>query len=104
VGASQEKAPITARPQFCPPVPRYRPPHKKTQTSQNKKVFRNAFSVSLPKGSTGQGSSRVPPSNMPSETMTSLAIGQKSATIPRRTTTKSRAIPMHAKDTYTIPP
>jgi hypothetical protein len=33
-GASQSRAPIIARPQFHPPAPRYRPPQKKTQTSQ----------------------------------------------------------------------
>ena len=64
-GASQSKAPIAVRPQFRPPAQKYRPPQKKVQTSQNQKVYRKAFSVALPKGSIGQGSSSVPPSNMP---------------------------------------
>ena len=29
VGASQPKAPIAARPQFCPPAQKYRPPQNK---------------------------------------------------------------------------
>ena len=65
VGVSQPKAPTTARPQFRPPAPKYRPPQKKAQTSQNQKVYRKAYSIALPKGSTGQGSSNVPPSSMP---------------------------------------
>jgi len=65
VGASQPKAPIAVRPQFRLPALKYRPPQKKVQTSQNQKVYRKAFSVTLPKGSTGQGSSNVPPSSMP---------------------------------------
>ena len=32
-GASQSKAPITARPQFRPPALKYRPPQKKVHTS-----------------------------------------------------------------------
>ena len=61
---SQPKAPTTVRPQFCPPTPKYRPPQKKAQTSQNQKVYRKAYSIALPKGSNGQGSSNVPPSSM----------------------------------------
>ena len=52
-GASQPKAPIAVRPQFCPSAPKYRPPQKKVQTSQNQKVYRKAFSIALPKGSIG---------------------------------------------------
>ena len=65
VGASQSKAPIAVRPQFHPPAQKYRPPQKKVQTSQTQKVYHKAFPVALPKGSTGQGSSSIPPSNMP---------------------------------------
>jgi hypothetical protein len=60
--ASQAKAPVAARPQFHPLAPKYRPPQKKAQPNQTQKVYRKAFSVALP-GSTGQGSSRVPPNN-----------------------------------------
>ena len=63
-GASQSKAPVAARPQFRPPAPKFRPPQKKVQTVQNQKVFHKAYSVALPKGSSGQGSSNVPPSNL----------------------------------------
>ena len=31
-GASQSKAPVAARPQFCPLAPKFRPPQKKVQT------------------------------------------------------------------------
>ena len=31
-GACQSKAPVAARPQFCPPAPKFRPPQKKVQT------------------------------------------------------------------------
>ena len=34
-GVSQPKAPTAARPQFCPPALKYRPPQKKAQPSQN---------------------------------------------------------------------
>ena len=64
-GASQSKPPIATRPQFHPPAPKYRPPQKKVQTGQTQKVYHKAFSITLPKGSTGQGSSSVPPSSMP---------------------------------------
>jgi hypothetical protein len=62
-GASQAKASSATRPQFHPSVSKYQPPQKKAQTSQTHKVYRKAFSIALPKGSTGQGSSRVPPNN-----------------------------------------
>ena len=29
--ASQSKAPIAVRPQYCPPAPKFRPPHKKVK-------------------------------------------------------------------------
>ena len=64
-GASQPKASIATRPQFHPLTPKYRPPQKKVQTSQTQKVYHKAFFVALPKGSIGQGSSSIPPSNMP---------------------------------------
>ena len=64
-GVSQPKAPIAVRLQFRPPASKYRPPQKKVQTSQNQKVYRKAYSIARPKGSTGQGSSNVPPSSMP---------------------------------------
>ena len=53
VGASQSKALVAARPQFCPPTPKFRPPQKKVQTIQNQKVFCKAYFVALPKGSIG---------------------------------------------------
>ncbi|XP_066365329.1 uncharacterized protein [Miscanthus floridulus] len=64
-GASQSKALVAARSQFRPPAPKFRPPQEKVQTVQNQKVFRKAYSVALPKGGLGQGSSNVPPSNLP---------------------------------------
>ena len=64
VGASQSKPRVAARPQFCPPTPKFRPPQKKVRTIQNQKVFCKAYSVALPKGGSGQGSSNVPPNNL----------------------------------------
>jgi hypothetical protein len=63
-GASQAKAPVVARPQFCPPIvaTRYHPLQKKNQA---KTRFRKAYTVALPKGTTGLSSSNVPPSNRP---------------------------------------
>ena len=41
---------------------KFRPPQKKNPA---KTGFRKAFTVALPKGTTSQGSSKAPPSNMP---------------------------------------
>ena len=62
--ASQSKAPVAPRAPFRPPASaaKFRPPLKKNPT---KTGFRKAFTVALPKGTTSQGSSSVPPSNMP---------------------------------------
>ena len=62
-GASQSKAPVTQRAPFCPPTSatKFHPPQKKNLA---KTGFRKAFTVALPKGTTSQGSSRAPPSNM----------------------------------------
>jgi hypothetical protein len=64
VGASQSKAPVVAKTQYCPPVAniRYRPPQKK---NQDKTGFRKGYTVSLPKNTSRQGSSNVPPANRP---------------------------------------
>jgi hypothetical protein len=64
-GASQTKALVVARPQYrsLALVTRYKPPQKKAE--QAKTGFCKAFSVALPKGTTGQGTSNVLPSNMP---------------------------------------
>jgi hypothetical protein len=63
-GASQSRAPVAPRAPSCPPATgaKFRPPQKKAPT---KTGFRKAYTVSLPKGSSSQGSSSVPPSNMP---------------------------------------
>ena len=63
-GASQSKAPVAQRAPFRPPASaaKFRPPQKKNPA---KTGFRKAFTVALPKGTTSQGSSRAPPSNMP---------------------------------------
>ena len=59
-GSSQSKAPMTMRPQFRPSTPKFRPPQKKTQLNQQQKVYRKAFTIALPKGNAGQGSSAGP--------------------------------------------
>ncbi|XP_066374728.1 uncharacterized protein [Miscanthus floridulus] len=63
VGVSQAKAPV-AKTQFRPPTTaiRYRPPQKKNQA---KTGFKKAFTVPLPKGTTGPGNSFVSPANRP---------------------------------------
>jgi hypothetical protein len=62
--ASQSRTPAAPRAPPRPPAPnaKFRPPQKKATA---KTGFRKAYTVSLPKGSSGQGSSSVPPSNMP---------------------------------------
>jgi hypothetical protein len=63
-GASQSRAPAAPRASSHHPImgAKFCPPQKKAPT---KTRFRKAYTVSLPKGSSGQGSSSVPPSNMP---------------------------------------
>ena len=63
-GASQSKALVTQRAPFRPPASaaKFCAPLKK---NPGKTGFRKAFIVALPKGTTNQGSSNVPPSNMP---------------------------------------
>ena len=63
-GASQSKASVTSKAPFHPPAlaAKFHPPLKK---NPGKTGFRKAFIVALPKGTTSQGSSNVPPSNMP---------------------------------------
>ena len=62
-GASQSKALVTHRAPFRPlaSAAKFCPPLKK---NSGKTGFRKAFTVALPKGTTSQGSSNVPPSNM----------------------------------------
>jgi hypothetical protein len=62
--ASQSRTPAAPRASARPPAPNanFRPPQKK---STAKTRFRKAYTVALPKGNSGQGSSSVPPSNMP---------------------------------------
>ena len=64
VGASQSRAPVTQRAPFRPSASaaKFRPPLKK---NPGKTGFCKTFTVALPKGTTSQGSSKVPPSNMP---------------------------------------
>jgi hypothetical protein len=63
-GASQSRALIAPRTPSRPPTTgaKFCPPQKKAPA---KTGFRKAYTVSLPKGSSSQGSSSVPPSNMP---------------------------------------
>ena len=62
-GASQSKSPVAQRAPFRPPASaaKFHPPQKKNTA---KTRFHKAFIVALPKGTTSQGSSRAPPSNM----------------------------------------
>ena len=66
LGSSQSRALVAARPQFRPPAPKFSPPPPKAQANQPQKVFCKAFTISLPKGNGGQGSSAGPRSNQPS--------------------------------------
>jgi hypothetical protein len=61
-GASQSKALVVSKTQYCPPTAnvRYHPPQKKNQA---KTSFRKGYIVSLLKNTSGQGSSNVSPSN-----------------------------------------
>ena len=56
---------MATRPQYRPPTPKFRPPQKKAHPNQQQKVYRRAFSIALPKGSAGQGSSGMPKHNLP---------------------------------------
>jgi hypothetical protein len=62
--ASQSRAPAAPRAPPRPPAmsAKFRPPQKKAPA---KTRFHKAYTVALPKGNSGQGSSSVPPSNMP---------------------------------------
>jgi hypothetical protein len=64
VGASQSRAPIAPRAPSHPPATgaKFCPPQKKAPA---KTGFCKAYIVSLPKSNSSQGSSSVPPSNMP---------------------------------------
>jgi hypothetical protein len=64
VGDLQSRAPVAPRAPSRPPAmgAKVRPLQKKAST---KIGFRNAYTVSLPKGNSSQGSSSVPLSNMP---------------------------------------
>jgi hypothetical protein len=61
-GASQSKAQVVSKTQYRPPTANvwYRPPQKKNQA---KTGFHKGYTVFLPKNTSGQGSSNVPPSN-----------------------------------------
>jgi len=63
-GASQSKALVAAKPQYCAPTPnqRYRPPVKKNQT---KTGFCKEYSIALPRGNTGPSYAKTPPTNHP---------------------------------------
>jgi hypothetical protein len=63
-GASESRAPAASRAPPRPPATsaKFRPPQKKASA---KTGFHKAYTVSMPKGSSGQGSSSVPPCNMP---------------------------------------
>jgi hypothetical protein len=63
-GASQSRAPAAPRAPPRPPATgaKFRPPQKKALV---KTGFRKAYTMALPKGNSSQGSSSVPPCNMP---------------------------------------
>jgi len=63
-GASQSKAPVTSKPAYHPPnaVTRYKPPQKKSNVKMR---LHKSFIITLPRGATGQGSSKTPPDNRP---------------------------------------
>jgi hypothetical protein len=63
-GALQFRAPVAPRAPSHPPATgaKFRPLQKKAPV---KTSFRKAYTVSLPKGSSSQDSSSVPPSNIP---------------------------------------
>ena len=65
LGSSHSRALVAARAQFHPPMPKFRPPQQKAQASRPQKTFRRAFTIAMPKGNTGQGSSIGPKSNQP---------------------------------------
>ena len=93
LGSSQSKALETARPRFRLPAPKFRPPPPKAQTNRPQKVFRKAFTIALPKGNGGQGSSLVgPKSNQSCFNYNQLGHWSKECPILRRTAIKTRAI------------
>ena len=49
-GSSQSRAPVAARPQFCPPAPKYRPTQPKAQANRPQKTYCRAFTIAIPKG------------------------------------------------------
>ena len=55
-GSSQSRALVVARPQFCPPAPKFRPLPPKARANRPQKVFCKAFTIALRKGNRGQGS------------------------------------------------
>ena len=67
-GASQSEALVKSKAPFqgsfhpSASAAKFHPPQKK---NPGKTRFRKAFTVALPKGTTSQGNSKVPPSNMP---------------------------------------
>ena len=108
-GSSQSRASMVARPQFCPPAPKFRPPQKNTQASQPQKVFHMAFTYALPKGNVGQGSSVGPRSNQPCFNCNQTGHWFKECPTRRRVGIKTRvisskAILRHVLVTCTIQP
>jgi hypothetical protein len=62
--ASQSKGPVVAKTQYRPSATniRYHPPQKKNQA---KIGFHKGYTIALPKNTSRQGSSNVPPANRP---------------------------------------
>ena len=91
-GSSQSRAPITTRPQFRPPAPKFRPPPPKAQNGRPQKMFCKAFTIALPKGNGGQGSSIGSRSNQPCFNCNQVGHWAKECPIPRRMAIRIRTI------------
>ena len=82
--SSQSRAPIIARPPFCPPAPKFRPPPPKALNGRPQKVFRKAFTIALRKGNGGQGNSTGPRSNQPCYNYNQVGHWAKECSHPKR--------------------
>jgi hypothetical protein len=83
VGLSQSRAPVAPRAPSHPPATgaKFCPPQKKAPV---KTSSRKAYIVSLPKGSSSEGSSSVPPSNMPCWNCNKLGHWSRNCPYPKK--------------------